>query len=85
MDLPATLCLKKPRAFTNLLLSVGLLDDYFKRFNYENYGGTPVLGVNGNVIIGHGISNDVAAKNMIILSKEVTSAQVPQKIQQAFN
>jgi phosphate acyltransferase len=77
--------LKEAEGFYKLIAKRGLLDDYFKRFNYENYGGTPVLGVNGNVIIGHGISNNVAAKNMIILSKEVTSAQIPQKIQQAFN
>ncbi|MEK7224171.1 MAG: phosphate acyltransferase PlsX, partial [Bacteroidota bacterium] len=31
-------------------------DEYFERFNFENYGGTPVLGVAKPVIIGHGIS-----------------------------
>jgi len=30
--------------------------------NYENYGGTPILGINGTVIMGHGISNDLAIK-----------------------
>jgi glycerol-3-phosphate acyltransferase PlsX len=44
-----------------------------------------VLGVNGNVIIGHGISNETAIKNMILLSQEVVKADLPQKIQHAFN
>ena len=40
-------------------------DDFISRFHYENYGGTPVLGVAKPVIIGHGISSDIAFKNMI--------------------
>ena len=39
--------------------------NYFNKFNYENYGGTPILGLNKTVIIGHGISNEIAIKNMI--------------------
>ncbi|HLG03261.1 MAG TPA: phosphate--acyl-ACP acyltransferase, partial [Bacteroidia bacterium] len=54
------------------------------RFNYELYGGTPILGVNGNVIIGHGISSPEAIKNMLLLAKNVTEAQLPEKIKQAF-
>jgi phosphate acyltransferase len=77
--------LKEAEAFYKLIAKRGLLDEYFKRFNYENYGGTPVLGVNSTVVIGHGISNDIAVKNMIILSKDVAQAQLPEKIQQAFN
>jgi glycerol-3-phosphate acyltransferase PlsX len=40
-------------------------DAYFSRFHYENYGGTPVLGVAKPVIIGHGISSAKAFMNMI--------------------
>ena len=47
----------------------GLLDDFFSRLNYEDYGGTPILGLNKPVIIGHGISNETAIKNMILLTK----------------
>ena len=61
------------------------MDDYFSRFNYENYGGTPVLGVNANVLIGHGISSPKAIKNMILASKTVTLANLPSKIKEAFN
>lgn len=44
---------------------------YFERFNFENYGGTPVLGVAKPVIIGHGISHAKAFKNMIILAQKM--------------
>ena len=40
-------------------------DDLLDDFNYEIYGGTPILGINGAVIIGHGISHALAFKNMI--------------------
>lgn len=40
-------------------------NDYFNRFNFELYGGTPVLGVEKPVIIGHGISHETAFSSMI--------------------
>ena len=46
-----------------------LKDKYFDRFNFENYGGTPVLGVAKPVIIGHGISGARAFMNMIHLAQ----------------
>ncbi len=77
--------LKEAEAFFKLMYKRGLVDEYFARFNYENYGGTAVLGVNGNVIIGHGISNDVAIKNMIVHSVEVVNAKLTDKIKIALN
>ncbi len=46
-------------------------DEFVARLHYQNYGGTPVLGVAKPVIIGHGISNDVAFKNMIELAHKM--------------
>jgi pyruvate dehydrogenase E1 component beta subunit len=63
----------------------GIKDEYFDRFNYENYGGTPILGVKGNVIIGHGISNNIAVKNMILLANEVAMSGLATKVNEAFN
>ena len=76
--------LKEAEAFYTLIAKRGLLDDYFKRFNYENYGGTPVLRVNGNVLIGHGISNAKAIKNMLNLGLDLAEADLPNKIKKAF-
>jgi glycerol-3-phosphate acyltransferase PlsX len=46
-------------------------DEYYSRFHYENYGGTPVLGVAKPVIIGHGISNAKAFYNMLLLTQKM--------------
>jgi glycerol-3-phosphate acyltransferase PlsX len=76
--------LKVCEGFFKLLKMRQRSDEYFDRFNYETYGGTPILGVNANVIIGHGISNAKAIKNMVMLSREVVNARLPEKIQLAF-
>jgi glycerol-3-phosphate acyltransferase PlsX len=76
--------LKQAEGIYWLMKKRGIKDEYFDRFNYENYGGTAVLGVNSNVIIGHGISNDIAFKNMILHSKDVVSAQIIAKIKEQF-
>ena len=55
--------------------------EYFERFNFENYGGTPVLGISKPVIIGHGISKGKAFKNMITLAQKMIEKDVMQKLQ----
>jgi glycerol-3-phosphate acyltransferase PlsX len=77
--------LKEAESFYRIIKKRGLSDEYFDRFNYENYGGTPILGINATVIIGHGISNDIAVKNMIILAKEVAEAKLSERIIKHFN
>jgi len=78
--------LKQAEGMYALMKKRGLPNDsYFDRFNYENYGGTPILGVKGNVIIGHGISNEKAVKNMILHAYEVANSALPAKINEAFN
>lgn len=60
-------------------------DNYISRFHYENYGGTPVIGVSKPVIIGHGISNDIAFSNMIALSQKMVETNFCQKIENSFS
>lgn len=55
-------------------------DEYFDRFNFENYGGTPVLGVAKPVIIGHGISGERAFMNMINLARLMLEKNVMEKM-----
>ena len=50
--------------------------EYFNRFNFENYGGTPVLGVAKPVVIGHGISKGRAFKNMIAVAEKMIEKDV---------
>ncbi|HLA59543.1 MAG TPA: phosphate acyltransferase PlsX [Puia sp.] len=59
-------------------------NEYFDRFNFEDYGGTPVLGVNKPVIIGHGISRAKAYKNMLFLAQKMIETQLLEKMASAF-
>lgn len=76
--------IKEGEAFYHLMKKRGILDDYFKQFNYEIYGGSPILGINSNVVVGHGISNDIAIKNMIKLTVDVAEANLSNKIKDVF-
>ena len=76
--------MKQAEGIFSLMKKRGIKDEYFDSFNYENYGGTPILGIRGNVIIGHGISNDIAIKNMLLHSYEVASSGLAKKIKKAF-
>jgi len=55
--------------------------EYLDRFDFENYGGTPVLGIAKPVIIGHGISKEKAFKNMILLAEKMIEKEVMQKLE----
>ena len=77
--------LKQAEGIYSIMKKRGLLDEYFKRFNYENYGGTPILGLNKTVIVGHGISNEIAIKNMITFTKDVVEAELTSKIKNHLN
>lgn len=59
-------------------------DEFLHRFNFENYGGTPVLGVAKPVIIGHGISGATAFMNMIILAEKMIRTDVMQQMREAL-
>jgi glycerol-3-phosphate acyltransferase PlsX len=76
--------LKQAEALYTTLRRRGINDEYFESYNYENYGGTPILGINSTVMIGHGISNGKAVKNMLLLTKDIVDAGLSEKIKQAF-
>ncbi len=77
--------LKEAEALYKLVKKNGIESPFFDRFNYEIYGGTPVLGINSTVIIGHGHSSPEAIKNMILQAVNITSAQLPSKITSAIS
>lgn len=62
----------------------GFNDEFFNSFNYEQYGGSPILGVNAPVVVGHGISSPEAIKNMVLLSRNMVESNLVEKIKQAF-
>lgn len=77
--------LKEAESFYSIIKKRKIQDEYLDRFNYEDYGGTPILGINSAVLIAHGISKSKAIKNMILLSAEVVEAGLSDKIAAAFS
>ncbi len=61
-----------------------ITDEHFERFNFETYGGVPVLGVGKPVIIGHGISGSTAFKNMINIAVRMIETDLTGKIKESF-
>ncbi len=63
------------------LLSKKAFADFKKRLDYSEYGGAPLLGVKGVVIIGHGSSNANAIKNAIRVAAEFVDTKINSKIE----
>lgn len=76
--------LKNSEAFYKLVKTRNLKDDYFDKFNYELYGGTPILGINSNALILHGKSTPLAFKNALLVMKDMVDAKLDEKIKQVF-
>ena len=72
--------LKLAESLYDITQSKKIQHEYFDRFNFENYGGTPVLGVNKPVIIGHGISQAKSFKNMVVLAQKMIEKDVMQRM-----
>ncbi len=66
-------------------LTVPTLRDVSKGLDYQEYGGVPLLGINGVVIIGHGKSSPIAIENMIYRAVEIIRSDVNKKIEEALN
>ncbi|MDD2690148.1 MAG: phosphate--acyl-ACP acyltransferase, partial [Candidatus Omnitrophica bacterium] len=81
----------KKHLLSNPFSKIGLvfLKSSFQRFkkemDYAEYGGAPLLGVNGVVIIGHGRSNARAIKNAIRVAKEEVERKFNEKILEAIS
>ncbi|HOK50269.1 MAG TPA: phosphate acyltransferase PlsX [Bacteroidales bacterium] len=76
--------LKSSEAIYDMVKSRDIHDAFFEKFNYENFGGTPILGINGVAVIGHGISSGKAIKNMILQTYHVVHANLIEKLTEAF-
>ncbi len=72
--------LKFAESVYDLVKRRGITDDHFERFNFEIYGGVPVLGINKPVIIGHGISHAVAFEKMIHIAAKMLETDLVGKI-----
>ncbi|MDR1552091.1 MAG: phosphate acyltransferase PlsX [Prevotellaceae bacterium] len=77
--------LKQAEANYRIAKKLNIKNDFFDRFNYELYGGTPVLGANAPIIIGHGASTPLAIKNMILQSESVVRVDLIDKIKKSLS
>jgi len=72
--------LKQAESVYLITKKINVSHPFFDRLNFENIGGTPIIGINANVVIGHGISKRKAIKNMIFQTKAVVAANLSQRI-----
>ena len=63
------------------MLAKKSFEDFKKWFDYSNYGGSPLLGVNGGVIISHGRSSAKAIKNAIRAAHELVQQRVVENLE----
>lgn len=76
--------LKLAESIYDIVKRRNIHDEHFDRFNFEQYGGVPVLGVAKPVIIGHGISHSTAFKNMIRIAQRMIETGLLKKMKESF-
>lgn len=67
---------KMAEHFYDILNARGVKDDFVNSLNYEVVGGSPIVGVDGNVVIGHGVSSPIAIKNMVLVAEKMISSDM---------
>lgn len=78
-------CLKQTEGMYAMFSKLGVTHPFFNRFNYECYGGTPVLGVTAPVIIGHGVSTPLAIRNMIMEAEKAVKNNLVGRLKKAMS
>ncbi len=76
--------LKMGESLYGIMKNQGVENDFLDKTNYEAVGGSPIIGVNGNVVIAHGASSPTAIKNMINLCQQIVTSKVTDKIKEAL-
>ncbi|HOY95257.1 MAG TPA: phosphate--acyl-ACP acyltransferase, partial [Catalimonadaceae bacterium] len=58
--------------------------EFVNNLNYEVVGGSPIVGVDGNVVIGHGVSSPLAIKNMILVAQKMITSDMLLQLKSAL-
>lgn len=74
---------RHPLSKIPVLMLIPLLKRIKKKLDYSEYGGAPLLGLNGICIIGHGRSKARAVANAVKAAKEAVNVRFVEQIQQA--
>ena len=77
--------IKQVEGVYTMALQQGLKNTYFNQLNYETVGGTPVLGINAPVLIGHGCSSAEAIKNMVLQTEKTIEAHLDAELRERFS
>ena len=64
--------------------NLGSTNRFWEGVNYEHIGGTPVLGINAPVVIGHGKSTAEAIKSMVLATEQTIRANIVERLREAF-
>ncbi len=73
-----------PLRIAGAMLANGAFKALKEKSSYETYGGSPLLGVNGVVIIAHGSSSSLAVRNAIRVGLETVETRVNPRIEEAL-
>jgi glycerol-3-phosphate acyltransferase PlsX len=76
---------KMAEHFYEVLHERGVKDDFVDSLNYEVVGGSPIIGVDGNVVIGHGVSSPTAIKNMILVAYKMIKSNMLEQLKSALS
>jgi glycerol-3-phosphate acyltransferase PlsX len=75
---------KMAEHFYEILHSRNIEDELVNNLNYEVVGGSPIVGVDGNVVIGHGVSSPLAIKNMILVAQKMITSDMLHQLKSAL-
>jgi phosphate acyltransferase len=73
-----------PLRLCGAVLANGAFKALKEKSSYETYGGSPLLGVNGVVIIAHGSSTALAVRNAVRVAMETVEKRVNARIEEAL-
>ena len=76
---------KMAEHFYEILHERGVNDEFVNNLNYEIVGGSPIVGVDGNVVIGHGVSSPLAIKNMILVAQKMITSKMLEHLKSAIS
>ena len=76
--------LKFAESIYSMLKDRNFSDPFFDQMDYKRIGGSPILGINGNVLIGHGVSDKHAIKSMVIQSYNMAKSRINEKIKESL-
>jgi glycerol-3-phosphate acyltransferase PlsX len=75
----------RPTALVGALLARGAFRALRTKLDYREFGGGPLLGVNGVVVVAHGRSDAYAVRNAIRVAKEAAGNRVVEAIENGLN